>query len=154
MPTPSLFTAVPPRGRERLLARSRQVSFPASTRLFDEGDRAERLWVITSGSLTLRARVPGRLLTTVGTLGPGDLTGWSALIPPHVREFGAYTVGWLNAREFVAADIHDLCDADPPLACAIHRYLATTVAHRLRTTRQRLIEVYGPYGHDSARQAG
>ena len=44
----------------RLAALAVPVEIPAGQRLFDEGGRADRLWLITAGRVALDLRVPGR----------------------------------------------------------------------------------------------
>jgi len=61
-----------------------QVSFPGGTILFTEGQPATGCWLIQSGHVALGTEIPGRGQVVVQTLGPGDLLGWSWLVPPAV----------------------------------------------------------------------
>src|SRR5690606_42051103 len=78
-----LVAAVPADRREELLRLAHEVAFPAGARLFAEGDPADRFWTVSSGRVALDVHVPGRPPATVDTLGPGELVGWSWLVPPH-----------------------------------------------------------------------
>lgn len=122
------------------------VAFPIATRIFDEGGRADRFWIIRTGSVTLDVRVPGRCAATVETLGGGDLLGWSWLIPPHRWHLGAEAASPVRAEEFDAAAVRALCVDDPVLGQALAVFVAGAVGHRLRSTRTRLLDLYGPYG--------
>lgn len=137
-----LLPALPSAYRDRLMALAREVSFEQDTRIFEERGRADRFWVLRSGSVTLDLRVPGRRRVTVATLGPGDLLGWSWLFPPHEWDFGAEAFSPVRAHEFDARSVRALCDADPALGLALVSTITQVLAHRLEATRAKLIDQY------------
>ncbi|MCK7625113.1 cyclic nucleotide-binding domain-containing protein [Streptomyces sp. RS10V-4] len=147
-----LFDALPPDRRRRLAELAREVTLPRATRVFEEGRRADRFWIIRSGQVTLDQHVPGRRAVVVETLGRDEVLGWSWLFPPHIWHLGARTVGPVEALEFDAGLVRALCEDDPVLGRAVYRYVAETVAERLHLTRTRLLDLYGPQG--SGEEAG
>jgi CRP-like cAMP-binding protein len=136
--------ALPDGVRERVMECAREVSIPDGTRVFEEGRRADRFWVIRSGTVRLDLRVPTRPATVVETLHGGDLLGCSWLFPPYEWQLGAQAMGSVEAVEFDAAAVRALCDADPELGRALAQHVARVVAHRLHQARARLLEQYGP----------
>ncbi|MFH0245484.1 Crp/Fnr family transcriptional regulator [Streptomyces sp. HK10] len=142
----NLLGALPPESRERLLELAREVSFPAGARISEEGHRADRFWVIRTGSVTLDMRVPGRRPAAVETLSHGDLLGWSWLFPPYTWQLGAEALSPVRALEFDAARVRELCEADPVLGRAVALRMAEIISHRLQAARTRLLDLYGPYG--------
>jgi CRP-like cAMP-binding protein len=140
-----LLRALPEGHRDRLLALSHEVSFPQDARIFEEHGRAERFWIIRSGSVTLDLRMPGRRPVAVQTLGTGDLLGWSWLFPPYEWDFGAEALSPVRAYEFDGARVRALCDEDPVLGYALMRAVAEILAHRVQTARTRLMDLYAPY---------
>ncbi|MFI9048562.1 cyclic nucleotide-binding domain-containing protein [Streptomyces sp. NPDC053427] len=141
-----LFGAMPPDRRHRLTEIAHDVSLPRATRLFEEGRRADRFWIIRSGQVALDQRVPGRQAAIVETLGRDELLGWSWLFPPYLWHLGAETVGPVEAEEFDAAAVRALCESDPILGRAMYHYVAESLANRLHGTRTRLLDLYGPHG--------
>lgn len=141
--TTHLLGVLPPEGRDRLLELAREVSFPSGARIFEEGRRADRFWVIRTGAVTLDMHIPGRRPPTVETLGPGDLLGWSWLFPPYTWHLGAEALSPVRALEFDAEAVRTLCDQDPVLGQALTRCVAEAIGSRLRAARMRLISVYG-----------
>ncbi|MFJ1654558.1 Crp/Fnr family transcriptional regulator [Streptomyces sp. NPDC088337] len=132
---------------ERLLTIGRNVSFPAGARLFDEGGKADRFWLLRSGEVALDLYVPGRHpAPVVETLGPGQLLGWSWISPPHRWHLGAQAVTAVTATEFPATEVLGLCTADPELGYALMHRFTEIVAERLQATRIRLLDLYAPYG--------
>src|SRR5437763_16834675 len=61
---------------------SRTVTFPTGARVFDEGRRADRFWLIRQGRVSLEPQVPGRGAVAVESLGPGAVPGWCRLFRP------------------------------------------------------------------------
>ncbi|WP_030411082.1 cyclic nucleotide-binding domain-containing protein [Streptomyces sp. NRRL S-1448] len=142
----NLFDAMPPEQRRMLTELAREVTLPRATRIFEEGRRADRFWIVRSGQVALDQHVPGRQPAVVETLGRDELLGWSWLFPPYLWHLGARTVGPVEAVEFDAAAVRELCDRDPLLGRAVYRYVAETVSRRLHGTRTRLLDLYGPQG--------
>ncbi|WP_189133263.1 cyclic nucleotide-binding domain-containing protein [Wenjunlia tyrosinilytica] len=137
---------------ERLMEFSRQVNFPAGSRLFEEGGRADHFWIIRSGSVDLSLHIPGRAAPRVETLGPGELLGWSWLFPPYRWHFGAQALSPVRALEFDAERVRQLCREDPALGHDLVLACAQVIADRLKSARTRLLDLYGP--HRSYRDDG
>ncbi|MDH6622493.1 CRP-like cAMP-binding protein [Streptomyces sp. LBL] len=149
--TPGLLRGLPTEQRNRLMRLALDVSIPQGTRLFEEGLRADRFWIVRSGSVALDLQVPGRRSPVVETLGFGDLVGWSWLFEPYVWQLGAEAVTPVRAHEFDAVAVRLLCAADPEFGRAIEHWVGRVVAHRLQVTSNRLLDLYGPYGGGSGR---
>ncbi|MCI0383131.1 cyclic nucleotide-binding domain-containing protein [Streptomyces sp. CNQ085] len=128
------------------MALAREAAFRSVTRIFEEGERADRFWIIRSGTVALDLQVPGRGRAVVETVGAGALLGWSWLCPPRQWHLGAETRGPVHAWEFDAGAVRDLCAEDPVLGLALVTAVAETIGDRLRATRTRLLDLYGPPG--------
>jgi CRP/FNR family cyclic AMP-dependent transcriptional regulator len=117
------------------------VTLPDRHRLFEDGGNASRFWLVRSGCVALDLNVPGQGRTRIGTIGIGELLGWSWLFPPFTWAFGAVTAGPVEAFEFDGRAVRAYCAADPALGYELTRRLARVIAHRLQATRIRLISV-------------
>jgi CRP-like cAMP-binding protein len=137
-----LLTALPSPQRQRLMSLAREVSFPEDARIFEAGGTADRFWVIRSGAVSLTQQVTPQRRVTVAGLGAGDLLGWSWLFPPYRWDFGAEAFSPVRADEFDAAAVLKLCEEDPQLGMILVRTVAEVLAHRLETTRGKLLEQY------------
>ncbi|WNO70284.1 cyclic nucleotide-binding domain-containing protein [Streptomyces sp. AM8-1-1] len=149
----SLLKALPPEGRDRLMALAHETAFTTGTRIFEEDYRAKKFWIIHTGAVDLDLHVPGRRAAVVETLGPGALLGWSWLFPPHTWHLGAEAATPVRAFEFDAAQVRALCEEDPVFGMAFTRCVAEIIAHRLQCARHRLLDLYGPSGGASLRMA-
>jgi CRP-like cAMP-binding protein len=137
MPSPSL---------DRLMALAREVSFAADESIFEEGQEADRFWIVRTGSVSLDLGVPGRWPASVETVGPEDLLGWSWLFPPYEWHLSASAFSPVRALEFDAAAVRELCAEDPWLGQTLTRYVAQVMARRLQAARSRLADLYETRG--------
>ncbi|MBO1332291.1 cyclic nucleotide-binding domain-containing protein [Streptomyces sp. VRA16 Mangrove soil] len=135
--------------RDRLMSAARPVSLEPGVRLFGEGGRADRFWIIRSGSVTLDMKIPGRRPAVIETLGSGDLVGWSWLFPPHVWHMTARTSSRVTAWEFDAEAVRRMCRDERDLGEAVALWVGRVLAHRLHAARTRLLDLYAPYGSGS-----
>ncbi|MFD0313617.1 cyclic nucleotide-binding domain-containing protein [Streptomyces flavalbus] len=149
-PTPSMLRALPLEHRQRLMRVAREVSFPQGTRLFQEGGRADRFWIIRTGTVELDMHVPGRRPAVIESLGHNELVGWSWLFSPHVWHLGAVTTSPVRAYEFDATAVRAMCEDDPAMGNTVSQWVGTVLAHRLRASRTRLLDLYAPYGAGSS----
>ena len=147
--TPNLLRSLSAEHRTRLMRLAREVNIPQGTRLFEEGGRADRFWIVRSGGVALDMHVPGRRSPVIESLGFGDLVGWSWLFEPYTWQLGAEAVTPVRAHEFDAVAVRMMCADDPAFAQAIDHWIAQVLAHRLQATRTRLLDLYAPYGSGS-----
>ncbi|MEV5428160.1 cyclic nucleotide-binding domain-containing protein [Streptomyces sp. NPDC052701] len=147
--TAGMLQALPAEHRQRLMRFAGEVSFPQGTRLFEEGGRADRFWIIRTGSVDLDMRVPGRRAAVIETLRHNELLGWSWLFTPHTWHLGAEATSPVRAWEFDATVIRSMCREDPAFGASVARWAGGVIAHRLRSARTRLLDLYAPYGSGS-----
>ncbi|GGX75427.1 cyclic nucleotide-binding domain-containing protein [Streptomyces minutiscleroticus] len=136
--------------RRRLLRLAHDVSFPPGARICAEDGRADRFWVVRSGTVALDMRMPGRPPAVVATLGPGELVGWSWLFPPASWQPGAVALGPVRAHRFDGPAVRLLCRSDPDLGTAVGRWAGQVLARRLHAARSRLLDAYAPCGGGAA----
>ncbi|MDH6514872.1 CRP-like cAMP-binding protein [Streptomyces sp. SAI-135] len=147
--TPSTLRALPAEHRERLMRVAREVSFPQGTRLFEEGSLADRFWIIRTGTVELDMHVPGRRAAVIETLRHNELVGWSWLFTPHTYHLGAEATTPVRAYEFDATAVRRMCQEDPAMGNTVALWVGDVLAHRLRSARTRLLDLYAPHGSGS-----
>ncbi|MFD1657452.1 Crp/Fnr family transcriptional regulator [Streptomyces caeni] len=143
--------ALPPEHRDRLMRTAREVAFRPGARLFDEGGRADRFWVVRDGRVALDMYVPGHPAPVIETLGPGDLVGRSWLFEPYVWQLGAEATTPVRAYEFDAVAVRAMCDDDAGFGRATGRWAGRVLSHRLYAARARLADLYGAHPGGGAR---
>jgi CRP/FNR family transcriptional regulator, cyclic AMP receptor protein len=75
----------------------------------------------------------------IETIGMGELLGWSWLFPPYKWAFGAVAATAVEAFEFEAPLVRELCAADSELGYEFNQRITRVLAKRLEATRIRLI---------------
>jgi CRP/FNR family cyclic AMP-dependent transcriptional regulator len=122
---------------------ARGVDFASGARLFEEGQPASGCWLIRAGRVALGTSVPGRGQVVVQTLGPGDVLGWSWLVPPHQWHFTATADGPVSAIQLDTARLRVLARQDPAFGYRLALGLMEALLARLQSTRARLLDLYG-----------
>ena len=125
----------------RLAGHARLVEIARQTRLFEEGQHADRFWLIQAGQAALDASIPGRGPVIIEFLGRGDVIGLSWLIPPFRWQFGAMATQPLQALEFDARAVRCLCEQDAEFGAEMTQRFLRVTLHRLQTTRDRLLDL-------------
>ena len=138
-------------GAERVLISraARTVSFEAGRRLFCEGQSAYGCWLIRAGHVVIDAHVPSRGAVVVQTLGPGDVLGWSWLVPPFRWHFGATAIEPVSAVELDTVQLRALAEQDPRFGYRLTLALFEAMLERLQATRGRLLDLYRDARHQS-----
>lgn len=129
---------------KRLAAWAHRSQFRAGSRIFTEGGRADRFWLIRDGAVALNTRLPGGEEVEIETLGPGSVLGWSWRFPPYVWHFGATAVEPTLTIELDGAGVRRICDEDPEFGYTLTDRLMHVVVERLQKTRIRLLDMCQP----------
>ncbi|HKI93069.1 MAG TPA: cyclic nucleotide-binding domain-containing protein [Gaiellaceae bacterium] len=117
--------------------------FRAGERLFREGDPADTFFLVRHGLVALDAYVPNRGQLTLDALGPGEIVGWSWLVPPYRWQFTGRAVELVRAIQFDGACLRGKCDDDTRLGYMLLTRFSALLVDRLQATRLQLMDVYG-----------
>jgi CRP/FNR family transcriptional regulator, cyclic AMP receptor protein len=138
-----LFAALSPQQCETVAAHAQTITLPAGRRLFEQGEAADRCWLIRSGRVTLDVEVLGAGRQVVQTLGAGDVLGWSWLVPPYRWQLGAETTEPVVAELLDGTALRAVADRDPSCGYPLALGLIAALLPRLQSTRARLLNLYG-----------
>jgi CRP-like cAMP-binding protein len=116
----------------------------AGEMLFLEGEAADRFFVLRRGTVALETRAPAGPPLVIETLHPGEVVGWSWLVPPFRWHFDGRAVDDVRAIAFDAACLRAKADADPALGYDLLQRFAQVMVDRMQSARLRLLDVYGP----------
>ncbi len=111
-----------------------QEALPAHTALFEEGGKADRLYILEEGAVSLQLG-EGEIFP-IQT--PGELIGWSFLVPPYRYTASAVTVAPSKFLLLRSPDFHYLIHREPRMGVKIMANVAEVVARRLTHFRLRL----------------
>ncbi|GLY49840.1 cyclic nucleotide-binding domain-containing protein [Lentzea sp. NBRC 102530] len=137
-----LFTNLSHTRRAAIAGVSRITTYAAGTRLFEEGGLADRCRLVPSGCVVVDAATGPHGRVAVESVGPGEIVGWSWLVPPYRWHFGAGVVSPTRAAVVDTAELRRLADEDPALGYQLSLVLLDAVLNRLQATRTRLVDLH------------
>jgi len=118
-------------------------TFAAGEVILREGHETDPFGIVTAGRVALRLLVPERGDVTILTVEPGDVVGWSALVPPYRSTSTAVAVEPTTILAFDVDALRRALREDPALAATVYPRVLEAVARRLGATRHQLLDLYG-----------
>lgn len=109
--------------------------------IFQEGDPANRFYLIESGKVTLEISEKDREPTLIQTISAGDVLGWSWLFPPYYWHFNARAAEATKAIFFYGTRLREQCEEDRALGYELMKRMAEIMIERLQATRRQLREL-------------
>jgi CRP-like cAMP-binding protein len=128
-----------------LLDCAMRVEFEAGQTLFQEGEMANRFYLLQRGKVALESRASGEAFVRVQHLGEGEVLGWSWLFPPYCWHFAARALERTEAVFFYGTRLRERCEQDHPFGYELMKRFAQVLIRRLQSTRLRLSP--GPVWH-------
>ncbi|HTT25405.1 MAG TPA: cyclic nucleotide-binding domain-containing protein [Thermoplasmata archaeon] len=120
--------------------------------LLREGEEARHLFLVYSGKIALEVSSPERPRHTVGTVGMGEVVGWSWSVPPHRYEHDARALKPTRTIAIDAEVLRYACEEDTATGYRLLVRLIAVVASRLASTRLQLLESEGAGSVDRPRR--
>lgn len=131
---------------EHLEAHVRLVELVPGEELLHEGGPAENLGIVHDGRVAIRLRVPGRGEQTILTVEPGDIVGWSAVVPPHRSTSTVVALVPSTILLIDGAALRAELEADPATAAPVYHALLQAMSRRLTGTRLQLLDLFSTPG--------
>ena len=107
-----------------------------------EGQIASSLGIVLAGRVALRVLVPERGMVTILTVEPGDVVGWSAVVPPYRGTDDAVAIEPVSLLQLPGERLRLLLRADTALASSLYPRLLQVVGRRLAATRLQLLDLF------------
>jgi CRP/FNR family cyclic AMP-dependent transcriptional regulator len=126
---------------------AQNVHFDAGEKIAKRGDAADAFYLIRIGEVALDVDVPNKPPVRIDTVEPGQVLGWSWLIPPYQWNYDVTATDLVRAVSFDGACIRDKCASDTELGFALLMRFSQVIVGRLQATRLRLLDIYGTDTH-------
>lgn len=143
-----IIDRLPAGPRARLAGAMARRELEAGATFMHEGDVTRFLSIIVRGRVALRLRVPERGPVTILTLDPGDIVGWSAIVPPYRATTSATALEPTELASFGAEELRALLATDAEVAAAFLPPVMETMAARVAATRDQLLDLFRGTGVD------
>jgi CRP-like cAMP-binding protein len=118
------------------------VHFAEGSTVIQEGQVANKFYLIREGRVALETDVIGRGRIRIQTVGPGDVLGWSWLIAPFRLHFTGSAVSDVRALALDGECLRKKCEEDHDLGYEILSRLSRVIERRLEGTRMQLLDLY------------
>ncbi len=115
------------------------VVFKEKDVIINEGDAAQKFYLIRSGKVALYIAHPQTI--TVQTLWEGDILGWSWLVHPYVYRFSAKALEETRTMAIDGKCLREKCEESKSLGYEVLKRLANVLTKRLDATMLRIIEL-------------
>jgi CRP-like cAMP-binding protein len=108
-------------------------SYAAGSTVFDQGDKADFLYLVVNGEVVIRYKPDDGPLMTVTRVLPGGVFGWSAAMNNPVYTSGASCTHETTTVRIRGADLRGLAEKHPTVGRIILDRLAAVIAERKKT---------------------
>jgi len=131
---------------ERIAELCREEVYPGGVTIFEEGGRAENLYLLWQGTMALEMKIqawpqePAKR-TVIDVIARGEPFGWSALAEPHILTLSAKTLEQSRVIVIKGDDLHQLFESDHHMGYLVTERLTDVVGGRLRDTREKLTQM-------------
>ena len=136
-----LFRGLASEDLELLSDKFEPASFPKDTAIFNQGDKAEWLYILLSGRVSIRFKPHDGEMITVADIDVGDVFGWSAALGRDAYSSCAVTKLDSDVLGIRGQALRDLCAVHPETGVIILERLAGVIAERLRSTHKKVVEL-------------
>lgn len=125
---------------------ARHRALAAGRVLFQQGDRARHFFLVLQGHISLGIPALEGPALELQDLGPGEIAGWSWLMPPHVWNFQARARTAVELLEFDGAAVLARCEAEPRFGYELIKRFSALMSERLQFARDKMMQAWRPAG--------
>lgn len=136
------LTGLPSGQIQTLSQLARLQTYSAGSWLLREGQPADAFHLLHLGRVAVELHSPEKGVLRIQTLGPGDVVGWSWLLPPYRWHFDVRALEAAHAYSLNAEALRQACEADHDLGFELLKRLLGVVSGRLSATRLQLLDVF------------
>jgi CRP/FNR family cyclic AMP-dependent transcriptional regulator len=137
------LAGLPAMARSRLEDLALATAYAAGDVVLREGAPIPFLGLVEAGRVAIRLNVPGRGSHTIATIEPGELLGWSAVVPPYRATSEAVALEPTRILGWDAAGLRQRLAEDRDLAAETLPVILACVSDRLTTSWQQLLDLFG-----------
>jgi CRP-like cAMP-binding protein len=118
------------------------VHFKKGHIMFQEGEMANRFYLIESGKVVLESGIEFGDPMAIEEIGPGDLLGWSWMFPPYVWHFSARAVEATETIFFYGTILREYCERNHSLGYELFKRMSPIMLRRLQAARETMLSLH------------
>ena len=109
----------------------REECFYPGYTLFEDGEPATKMYVLVDGEIEVLFAIGEAGMVQVDRVGPGEIFGCSALVPPYVHMSTVHAKTRIEVLELDAVALRELFEDDPRLAVSIQQHVIQCLLARI-----------------------
>lgn len=129
-----------------LAAHANRKQLDRGRTLFRQGDRAAHFFLILSGHLSLEIPALEGPPLELQDIGPGQIAGWSWLLPPNLWNFQARARSPVEVLAFDGAAVLAHCEEDSKFGYELVKRFSALMSERLQFARMKMMQEFKPPG--------
>ena len=114
---------------------------PPQTVIFEQGDQAEYLYLILSGTVAIEYKPYDGPKIIITHLHSGDVFGWSSVIGGKTYTSGVVSASAMEAIRIRGAELRELCIEHPEAGYAILEKLVEVVSPRWENAKDQVMDM-------------
>jgi len=134
------FRDLPQKYIDFMLGCTTHVVFKAGEVILNEGESADKFYLIRSGKVAVYIAKPEEIV--IETIHENDILGWSWLIPPYRYRFSAKATENVRALALDGKCLREKCQTNSDLGYELFKRIIGVLTERLEATRLRLLNIY------------
>ncbi len=115
--------------------------YPNGTYIFEQGQAAHYLYILTAGKVIIRYKPFDGPQLTVATINPGGVFGWSAAIGKTLYSSGALTIEESRGYRISKARLVELCAQNPETSAVLLKHLAVMVNNPMDPAHAEVLKI-------------
>ncbi len=136
----AFFAGIPADLAAALASLSSITDLKIGQMLLHVGEPAGHFYIVERGLVSIELYAPGRDSIVVDQIPPGEVVGWSWLVPPYRWRFDARAVVPTSVIDFDAMTLRERLETDPRLGYEVMKRFIPVMSRRLASARERLVE--------------
>ncbi len=136
-----LFRGVDSQGLALLSGSCRSLEFNPLSAVFEQGDRAETLYILLSGRVAIRFKPYDGDPLTVAEVLPGDVFGWSAVLRRPAYTSGAVALEASRVLAVSGNGLRRLFRLRPDIGAVILDRLVAVIPERLKSAHGQAVQM-------------
>lgn len=117
------------------------VNYEADQVIFNQGDRADFLYFVLDGKVSIRFNPEDGPVLSVAQVEEGDVFGWSSALGSNSYTSSAVCIESGVFIRIEGAELKTLCQEHPETGILILNRLAGVIAQRLRGTHEQVVDL-------------
>jgi len=136
-----IFSGLNKKEKDKVLALGNKETISPNSTIFSEGESAEKLYIMEQGRVAIKALLKEGRWVPVCAVTPGDVFGWSCLVPPYRFTASAVVLEETVVTSFLASDLRKLFVEEPGIGYYMMQNTAQLVTSRLKNVRIELLGI-------------